>query len=54
LTDEGVRALAPLTRLTRLNLGGCDSVTDEGVRALAPLTGLTSLNLMYSASLRDR
>ena len=43
LTDEGVRALAPLTGLTYLSLDSCVGVTDQGVWMLAPLTGLTIL-----------
>jgi hypothetical protein len=50
LTDEGVRALAPLTNITSLNLAHCREVTDKGVRSLAPLTAITSLNLLHCTS----
>jgi len=45
VNDNDVRALAPLTGLTSLDLNSCNKVTGKGLRALAPLTGLTSLNL---------
>jgi hypothetical protein len=45
VSDEGMRALAPLTAMTDLNLSRCQRVTNERVRALSPLTALTSLNL---------
>jgi hypothetical protein len=46
VNDVVLRALAPLTALTSLDLDDCRTVTDEGLRALlAPLTALTSLDL---------
>ena len=42
LTDEGLRALSPLTGLKSLDLS-LTNVTEEGLRALAPLTRLEYL-----------
>lgn len=44
LTDDGVRHLARLPRLRRLNLGGC-AVTDRGLEVLRKLPALESLVL---------
>jgi hypothetical protein len=41
VTDTAMRAVAGLTSLTSLNIGGC-RVTDEGMRLII---GLTSLNI---------
>jgi hypothetical protein len=38
VSDEGLRALADLTALTKLNLARCEQVSDEGLRGLASLT----------------
>jgi bacterioferritin-associated ferredoxin len=55
VNDDVLRALAPLTGLTSLDLSGCVQVTDEGLRAaLAPLARLTSLNLAYCSGLTDK
>lgn len=46
VTDEGVRALSPLSSLKSLSLANCEEVTDEGVRAIAfSHAALTRLNL---------
>ncbi|KAK3241197.1 hypothetical protein CYMTET_49014 [Cymbomonas tetramitiformis] len=53
MTHDDVKALAPLTALTSLNLSYCSGVTDEGVGALASLTTLTSLDLSYCSGVTD-
>jgi hypothetical protein len=54
VNDDALRALAPLTALTSLDLDECRTVTDEGMRALlAPLTALTSLNLSGCSRVTD-
>jgi hypothetical protein len=45
VTDEAVRALAPLTSLTHLDLSDCRRVTDDGVQAVA--SSLASLECLY-------
>jgi hypothetical protein len=49
VTDEGMRALSPITTLTCLDISGCARMTNEGVRSMTPLTALTSLNLACCA-----
>ena len=53
MTDEGVAALALLTALTTLDLGGCLKVTDAGVATLASPTALTTLNLLFCKWVTD-
>jgi hypothetical protein len=46
VTDEGLRALDPLTALANLDLAHCDSVSHEGlIETRAQLPALTNLNL---------
>jgi hypothetical protein len=45
VTDAGLKELAPLAKLTHLNLW-TTKVTDAGLAELAPLKNLTHLNLM--------
>ena len=54
MTDKGLRELAGLTRLTRLDLQYCAKVTDAGVRQLAGLRGLQRLELDYCAQVSER
>ncbi len=44
VTDEGLKELAPLTKLNTLYLSG-EQVTDAGLKQLAPFKNLTSLDL---------
>jgi len=49
--NEGVGALAPLTRLRSLNLAWSDRLTDAGLAALHPLTELTRLDTDWCSNL---
>jgi hypothetical protein len=53
VTDDGMRALSPLTTCTCLDLTGCKAVSAEGMKATAPLVPLTSLNLSGCRKVRD-
>lgn len=48
LTDEGVRALAPLTNLRWLSLEQCHAMRGEGLQVLEAMPRLEHLDLTYS------
>lgn len=50
---EGLRALAELKTLTRLDLSMCSLFTDEGLRAMSELKSITELNLSYCWEVTD-
>jgi hypothetical protein len=47
VTNDGLRAVAPLTSLAHLNLAGCEKVTDAGLQHLSDLKQLTLLNVSF-------
>ena len=53
ITDLGIAALRPWTRLASLELIHCSSVTDRGLLDLRHLTSLASLRLEYCSRVTD-
>jgi hypothetical protein len=54
VSDDGMRSLAGLTALTKLNLCRCVQVSDDGLQALAGLTtAVTHLNLGACSRVSD-
>ena len=45
MTDLGVKEMASLTALTKLDLSYCGAITDEGVACLGVLRALRDLDL---------
>ncbi len=52
VTDAGLKDLAGLKSLKRLELGEITTVTDAGLKDLASLEGLRTLNLYSTESVR--
>jgi hypothetical protein len=50
LTDEGLKAVSTLARLTSLDLHGCPKVTHEGVEALRRDTASSNLHIQCRPS----
>ncbi len=53
ITDEGLKHVKRLTRLTSLNLGSCQQITDDGLVHLRGLTQLTFLGLNSCQRITD-
>ena len=53
ITDDGLRYLAALTALERLNLSWCEEITDDGLAHLTGLHALEHLDLMGCSALTD-
>lgn len=53
LSDEGLKCIARLRRLQRLDLGGCTAITVKGLRALATLPRLKVLYLNGCTALEE-
>ena len=47
MSNEGVRALVPLTALTSLDLAGCPRVTIGVVGSISQLSALTSISVSW-------
>ena len=45
LTDDGLRSLEHLSKLTELNLGWCTQITDAGIPSMVKLSTLSRLTL---------
>ena len=53
VTGIGLKELASLTRLTKLNLPFCRRITDESLSFLVSLTSLRDLDLMACSEITD-
>ena len=54
VTDSGLEALAPLRRLSHLNIAWCSNTTDKGLTFMAiSFPALTILNAAYCMKLTD-